>query len=380
MKYPSNTAIAYSDSAKEAALYFDFVIFMMATILSPRVFLPGEKTNLFEISEKLFPKYLGDRCINRYHEHVAKWAVWNHLYLGLTEDARNNLNNEVFKKREELDFASDKINFLSGSKKKRAEQLLLKMRENQKDLEATLNRKTISALHLLSILEQEEFESYPNNSLDDEYSILEWLKTITIEKLIAQLHKFITTFHLSRYPWVLSENPIDDRSKPITVHEDIMVTLAGLKLVDLSKTTWDHIFEFRKKTESKNKLRRLRLFIYNNYSGKDATFIEDDILQRLDEYNDVIAEWGFDTITSSLSALVSSKSMLAASTAAFLSILLGQQQALKASLIGGASIECGKLIIQLAKKKFELHKLAKEFPLHYIFDASKVLTKNDQNR
>jgi hypothetical protein len=62
------------------------------------------------------------------------------------------------------------------------------------------------------------------------------------------------------------------------------LALSGIPLVDTSSASWEQILELRKDPDARAKLRNLRLFFHNNYQGKPATFVVDDLGRRLDEY------------------------------------------------------------------------------------------------
>jgi hypothetical protein len=78
---------------------------------------------------------------------------------------------------------------------------------------------------------------------------------------------------MSSYPLCLRSDMIsnaDDEER-----SELAVTIASLKLIDTKKVTLDHLRKFREDTEVKIKLRRLRLFAYENYTGKNRAFVEE---------------------------------------------------------------------------------------------------------
>jgi hypothetical protein len=99
----------------------------------------------------------------------------------------------------------------------------------------------------------------------------------SIEKVGASaFYSLLDTFRLKELPVDCSADIVsqegDDQS-------DIAVTLLSLQLVDAERCSWEHIFEFRRDPEARDKLRRLRLFAYDSYrltvrlfSGRFSTF------------------------------------------------------------------------------------------------------------
>jgi len=153
-------------------------------------------------------------------------------------------------------------------------------------------------------------------------------------------------------------------------HSDIGITLAQLNLIDAQSADWRQIIEVRKDKKSRQKLIRLRLFIHQNYSNRSLAFIEDDILRRVDEYEQVSKKFGLRTTISSLSMLLDAKSLQA-------SIGSG----LAASLFGGAVVgattaaivEIGKIILHIGEKRHDMRDWQLNHDFAYIFHTKKKL-------
>ena len=155
--------------------------------------------------------------------------------------------------------------------------------------------------------------------------------------------------------------------------EDFLITLPNVKLIDVNNTSWEQVLEFRRSTEAKNKLRRLRLFAFANYRGRDRAFVEDDILLRLSDYTETIKEWGFETRHGAITSLLSSKLLAGALTGSVLSALLGQPFPAIISAVGGTVIEFGKIALDVRKRSVQLRKLLRDNPITYIHDAQNAL-------
>ena len=142
---------------------------------------------------------------------------------------------------------------------------------------------------------------------------------------------------------------------------------------DLTDATIPQILEFRKDKDAMAKMRKFRLFAYENYGGKDKAFIEDDIQQRLAEYNETVRACGFDTAVKTFSFLFESKLLLGAFAAAAVSSLMGNAQLAIQAFSAGTVIELGKLSLEYAKNKSEMRRICGENPISYIADAKKAL-------
>jgi hypothetical protein len=152
--------------------------------------------------------------------------------------------------------------------------------------------------------------------------------------------------------------------------ESVGISLCKLNLIDVSKARWEHILEFREDAESTRKLRNLRLFLSENYTGKELEYIKDDLCRRLDEYEEVRKGWAFETKTAVLSAFFSSKSLTAAAGGTLLSALLGSTATAAVTATTGVFMEVGKAAIEVHKRKHDLDCLTNRHPLSYVISAN----------
>jgi hypothetical protein len=154
---------------------------------------------------------------------------------------------------------------------------------------------------------------------------------------------------------------------------EVAISLTTLRLIDASRCSWDQILEFRQDGEARDKLRRLRLFAYENYSGKPNDYIEDDILKRIADYDEAAKQWGFETAQSALNMLLNSKIMGGALTGSLVSTLFGTPTLAVASAAAGGTLEIGRIALEVTKQRFALRKLAAENPVSYILHARSKL-------
>lgn len=171
--------------------------------------------------------------------------------------------------------------------------------------------------------------------------------------------------------------PSRDFAQGADTGQTALLTLSGLSLINPEKASWDLIKAVRKDAESKKKLRRLRLDVIKQYHGKERRFIEDDLCQRLEDYQKAVRDWGFETRVATLSNLLSSKALLGAAGGATLSALFGEPWVALASAAGGVAIEIGKISIDLAKRRYSLTQFRRDHPLGYIISTREEL-KLDQ--
>lgn len=189
---------------------------------------------------------------------------------------------------------------------------------------------------------------------------------LIIKNFQRAANEFLITRGLADSPMLLPSYETPDMGEK---REDVLLTLAGIPLVDVTKATWEQILEFRRDEKSVANIRKLRLFLRENYEGKDRSFIEDDLAVRLESYENAKKDWGFKTKTSTISLLLSSKSLIASGGTALVSTLFGAPTVAAAIGATGAIVELGKFGVHIAKRRYGLKNLRRDNALSYIIDA-----------
>lgn len=154
---------------------------------------------------------------------------------------------------------------------------------------------------------------------------------------------------------------------------DISLILPNLNLIDTSETSWKQILEFRKDNNASKKLRNLRLSFENNYSGKDRQYIEDDLMRRLDDYDQIVKEWQFKTITSTMGVILDSKNIQTSFYATLVGICLGEPILTSGALIAGTSIEIGKCVLHFTNCIHAFKNKIRNNDLAYIIEGKERL-------
>jgi len=161
---------------------------------------------------------------------------------------------------------------------------------------------------------------------------------------------------------------------------DLAIALTGGRIIDTSMATWDQILEFRKKPEAKHKLRRFYLFLFENYDGKPADFIEDDILQRLYDFDEVRKEFGFKANTSNWELLINSKMMKTAFAGTIVSALIGDPiitSGAASYLVGSGVFEIAKVRLQMLRQRYDCQILENRNELAYVVYAKEEIQKDN---
>lgn len=162
--------------------------------------------------------------------------------------------------------------------------------------------------------------------------------------------------------------PLDEQGNTT----DPCVTLSGLNLIDANSADWRQILEVRKDEASRRKLARLRLFLHESYQDKPKSFIEDDLLRRIDDYENTSKKFGFNILTSSLGMLLDAKSLQSSVGAGIVGTLFG---GLGVGALTAAAVEVGKVAINVAEKRHEMQSWQAGHELAYIFGTKEKLSR-----
>ncbi|EKG0020488.1 hypothetical protein RZ186_003784 [Vibrio cholerae] len=152
--------------------------------------------------------------------------------------------------------------------------------------------------------------------------------------------------------------------------ENLAMTLSHIPLVDTSTSSWEQILEVRRDIKSRKKLQRLRIYLAKNYSGKSASFIEDEISVAIEDYELARKKHGFETIMSSISVLLDSKNI---QSAAIAGIGAASIAGLEAGVSGALIVELGKFTIELAKKRHAMRQWESSHDLAYLIELKRKL-------
>lgn len=156
----------------------------------------------------------------------------------------------------------------------------------------------------------------------------------------------------------------------------LYMNLAGLNLVDASKASWEQVEEFRKDLDSVRKLRNLRLALNQDLKGKSDSYIEDFIFQKIDEYNQAVSRWGFETGLGNLKTMFSS-SLIPSSVAAIAGATLGPNP-LAGIMAGGMTTFAG-ISIEFGQKLWSLSKFKQDHPYAFLIEANAAFNDDDNS-
>jgi hypothetical protein len=186
---------------------------------------------------------------------------------------------------------------------------------------------------------------------------------VALNDVVARQHRSLRSVGLDAAPVVLPSRPFlvvnDGRAR------DIAFTISGIQVVDASGTSWQQVMEFRKNPDNLRKLRRLRLFAYEDYADKSLSYIEEDLGRKVDEHRRAVRAGGFATIPGTFTVNLTSKAIATGRYRTLLSAVFGTPAFGAIAAVKGATVEIGALKLEVSRRRFELRGTLIGNPISY---------------
>lgn len=157
-----------------------------------------------------------------------------------------------------------------------------------------------------------------------------------------------------------------DSSREGFEQDSFVTSLSGIELIDSTRISWDEIIAIRKDPEARVKLRQLKFLFESNFAGKPRSYIEDDILRRIDDYRSVVKEYKFETKLVVFEQILTSKSLGVLGSATLVSAIAGAPMVAGGAVLAGAAIELGKACVAVAKLKRRLDQEVRSLSVGYL--------------
>jgi hypothetical protein len=126
----------------------------------------------------------------------------------------------------------------------------------------------------------------------------------------------------------------------------VVSILSDLEIVDEGKLTWQQVIEFRKDKKSLQKYRRLLHWLDKEMVGKSQAFIEDDIVQKLEDYESALEKHGLKTVLGTIEEVLDGKYLLGASGIVGSFSIAGYPGL---GVLAGAGLMVGKMAVKLGQ-------------------------------
>lgn len=214
-----------------------------------------------------------------------------------------------------------------------------------------------------------QFDSAPIQPPDDYDPI--WDKLSLADNNILDAYELLQRKGINAVPFFYNKSSFDALFDTPS-QSGIALSLIGIDVVDPYSLDWDQVLEIRRDRGSLRKLRNFRMFLYRNFDGKSVSYVRDNILKAIEEYENACRKHGIDMIHAAVNSILNSKSLLATSALTTSSILSGHPEWASVTVLSGCAVEIGKLCITMAKKHYDHRMKTSESEVAYLVDLKEI--------
>jgi hypothetical protein len=160
-----------------------------------------------------------------------------------------------------------------------------------------------------------------------------------------------------------------------SMSQKVEVTLLNAPIINPDRLSWDQIAELKKDADFVLKVKKFGLFINKNYSGKELSYIIDDLSMQLEAYQNACNKHGVELMNGSLKSLADSKSLFGTMGLVVCSLLINvPEAAILTGAIGGV-LEVMKMSVTISEIKDRYHSFTKESPISLFHDIEKISSR-----
>lgn len=154
----------------------------------------------------------------------------------------------------------------------------------------------------------------------------------------------------------------------------VIRSMSGIDILDETKISWPQVYEVRKDHDARRKLRRMMHWLDSTMIGKSASFIEDEIAMRLDDYHKSIRKHGLKTMTGGISSILGSAELAAAATVTTAVTLASTPMW---GLLSGAGVMIGKVAVSIAEAAIDYDdvKNGPNTEIAFVYDLKKKFVR-----
>jgi hypothetical protein len=164
-------------------------------------------------------------------------------------------------------------------------------------------------------------------------------------------------------------------SQPQGDFDTLELMLTKVRVINPTNLEWDQVLQIRRDPDSNQKLRRFRLFMTEKYKQKSESYIKDDLLLRIYDYEQACKKHGLKLKQSVIAKLLDSKSLLGMLGLSAASVLLGEPLIAGVTMVTGTCLEIGKIAIHILQKKLEFKSNHNNAEISYLMDIKGKMEK-----
>jgi len=151
----------------------------------------------------------------------------------------------------------------------------------------------------------------------------------------------------------------------------IVIALSNIKIVDEDKLTWEQVLEFRRDKEVQKKYRRLLHWLERDMIGKSQAFVEDEIAEKLEDYENALNKYSIKTIIGTIEETLDGKYLLGATGIAGSLTLAGHPTL---SMLAAGLLLGGKIGLKLMQTKLDFDDVERgaNSEISWVYEAKKL--------
>lgn len=136
----------------------------------------------------------------------------------------------------------------------------------------------------------------------------------------------------------------------------IVTTLDNLKIVDEDSLDWEQVEELRSDAETRIKYRRFSHWLNKEMIGKSQAFIEDEIANKLFDYEDALKKHGIKTVVGTVKEILDGNFLIGTGTIAGITTLISEPLF---GILAEAGLIISNIAINIAEKKLDYEEIEK---------------------
>lgn len=223
---------------------------------------------------------------------------------------------------------------------------------------------------------------FKENKYVTETQLRELLHTVFEEGKSKQIN--LTILEISRQLQNKSATSIPIYNQSILLnklHEDykanqkinrVEIELLNAPIINTKDISWTQIAEAKKDNDFNIKVKRFGVFVNKNYSGKDISFISDDLAIQIEDYKNACSKHGIDLVNGTLKSLSNSKSLFGTLGLVMCGIIANSPEAsLLTGAIGGI-LELANVNVTIKEHNDKFNSFTKESPISLIVELNKM--------
>jgi hypothetical protein len=154
----------------------------------------------------------------------------------------------------------------------------------------------------------------------------------------------------------------------------VVTTLGNLKIVNEDSLEWEQVQELRSDSQTRDNYRRFFHWLDKEMIGKSQAFIEDEISNKLSDYEEALKKHGIKTIIGTLKEILDGNFLFGTGAIAGITAFASEPIL---GIFAEAGLIIAKLSISIAEKKLDYEEIEKgpNSEISWVYEVNKLANK-----